>query len=122
MEESILSSSGRKSYKKATARSQEIEEGHHEYKLMLTKLTDEQFRHRVTQLNWRLNEGNDVAFYHLGLLDNGLPKGLPPEDLEESLMSLRRMSDAVGCTMTVNEVCQGEVGLTAEVCLRHAES
>ena len=109
------------SFKKATLRPQEVEEGNNEYKLMLTNLTEDQFRHRVTQLNWRLNEGNDVAVYHLGLFDNGFPKGLSPSNLEESLESLRRMSDAVGCTMTVNEVCQGEVGLTAEVCLRRAK-
>lgn len=35
----------------------EVEEGNREYKLMLTNLSDEQLRHRITQLNWRLNEG-----------------------------------------------------------------
>lgn len=99
----------------------EVEEGNNEYKLKLTSLSDETFRHRVTQLNWRLNEGNGVAVYHLGIMDNGFPKGLTEADLEESLGNLRRMGDACGCTMAVCELCMGEIGLTAEVVFRRAE-
>ena len=39
----------------------EIEEGNNEYKFKLTNLSDDQFVHRITQLNWRLNEGCDEA-------------------------------------------------------------
>ena len=41
-----------------------IIKGNTEYKLKLTNLTEEQMKHRITQLNWRLNEGN-VPFLYL---------------------------------------------------------
>ena len=51
--------------------SPELEEGNIEYKYKLTNLTTEQLQHRITQLNWRLNEGNNIAVYEIGVHDNG---------------------------------------------------
>lgn len=62
-------------YQTASLLSAEIEEGNTEYKYKLTELNEEQFMHRVTQLNWRLNEGNDVAIYEIGVEDDGNPLG-----------------------------------------------
>ena len=47
--------------RKAEMLAAEIEEGNNEYKFKLTNLSEDQFTHRITQLNWRLNEGNDEA-------------------------------------------------------------
>ena len=107
--------------KRAEILSAEIEEGNNEYKFKLTNLSDDQFIHRITQLNWRLNEGCDEAVYEIGVEDDGNPLGLSPEDLEESLINLKRMADSVGCDMTVQQFLEGEVGVTARVLLRRTE-
>ena len=44
--------------KKGERLAAEVEEGNREYKFKLTGLSDSQLTHRITQLNWRLNEGN----------------------------------------------------------------
>lgn len=107
--------------KKAEMMAAEIEEGNNEYKFKLTDLSDDQFIHRITQLNWRLNEGGDEAVYEIGVEDDGNPLGLSSEDLEESLANLKRMADTVGCDMTVQQFRKGEVGITAKVLLRRTE-
>lgn len=110
-----------KSFKQASTLSAEVEEGNQEYKFKLTNLADETLQHRITQLNWRLNEGNDEAVYQIGVEDDGHPMGLSETDLEESLLNLHKMARAVGCSLTVRQVLRGEVGLTAEVVLRRLE-
>lgn len=73
----------------------EIEEGNCEYKLKLINLKDDQLTHRITQLNWRLNEGKRVAFYFLGYQDDGSPIGIPEEELVESIQTLHSMTGKV---------------------------
>jgi GTPase len=99
----------------------EVEEGNREYKFKLTDLTDDQLTHRITQLNWRLNEGNDEAFYLIGVEDNGNQLGLNDEDLQESLRNLQFIADQVGCEMMVQQLYAGEQGTTAEVYMRRRE-
>lgn len=106
---------------KAHRLSAEIEEGNREYKFKLTDLTVEQLTHRTTQLNWRLNEGNGVAFYQLGVEDNGNPLGLSKGELQESLQNLKFMADEVGCEIAVCQLLAGERGVTAEVQMKRRE-
>jgi len=75
----------------------EVEEGNHEYKLKLTNLTDLQINHRISQLQWRLNEGNNEAYYHIGVEDNGHSLGLSEEDMAESLRMLQYMAEQTDC-------------------------
>jgi GTPase len=128
----------------ATMLAAEVEEGNSEYKFKLTNITEETLQHRVTQLNWRVNEGNDEAIYQIGVEDDGNPLGLSESDMEESLSNLSKMASVVGCSLTIRQVtrlrCQrvisrtvlivliycvqlmvGQVGLTAEVVLRRLE-
>lgn len=99
----------------------EVEEGNREYKFKLTDLTDDQLTHRITQLNWRLNEGNDEAIYLIGVEDNGNQLGLSEADLQESLKNLQFIADQVGCEMMVRQLYAGEQGTTAEVHMRRRE-
>jgi GTPase len=99
----------------------EVEEGNREYKFKLTDLSDDQLTHRITQLNWRLNEGNDEAYYLIGVEDNGNQLGLSDEDLQESLQNLQFIADQVGCEMLVQQLYAGEQGTTAEVHMRRRE-
>mmetsp|Transcript_25713 Transcript_25713/g.28040 ORF Transcript_25713/g.28040 Transcript_25713/m.28040 type:complete len:740 (+) Transcript_25713:101-2320(+) len=99
----------------------EVEEGNHEYKFKLSNLTDVQLNHRITQLQWRLNEGNNEAIYHIGVEDDGNALGLSDSDMNESLKTLQYMADQVGCDMCVRQLYAGEQGLTAEVVMTRRE-
>jgi GTPase len=49
----------------------EVEEGNHEYKRFFKNLSRERISELSTQMNWRLNEGNGIAYYYLGVDDDG---------------------------------------------------
>eukprot|EP01038_Epipyxis_sp_PR26KG_P012545 gene12545-16824_t len=99
----------------------EVEEGNREYKFKLTNLSQEQLKHRITQLHWRLNEGNGIAFYLIGVEDNGNQLGLTDADLEESLGNLRYMAQQAGCDMSIKQLFSGSQGITAEVQMKRRE-
>ncbi len=56
---------------------------------------------QVTQLKFRLGEGNGECFYYLGVHDDGNLVGLPEGDLASSLDTLHAMAAEVGATATV---------------------
>ena len=68
------------------------EEGNIEYKLKLVNPTPTRLEHLVTQMKWRLEEGNGEAIYEIGVEDNGILTGLNESDLQASLSSLEIMS------------------------------
>ena len=43
-------------------------EGNVEYKLKLVEPTDSRFEHLVTQMKWRLREGQGEAIYEIGMI------------------------------------------------------
>lgn len=49
----------------------EPEFGNVEYKLKLISPSKLRLNHLVTQLKWRLNEGNGEAIYEIGVTDSG---------------------------------------------------
>jgi GTPase len=49
----------------------EPENGNVEYKLKLQLLTMDRIDHLTTQLIWRLEEGDGIAFYQIGVMDSG---------------------------------------------------
>ncbi len=49
----------------------EIEEGNIEYKRCLFNLTESKIHHLAAQMNWRINEGNGICYYYLGICDDG---------------------------------------------------
>ena len=84
----------------------EIEEGPLEYKvhqptsyhrLCQLRINTEEGRlaHLTTQLKWRLSEGQGIAWYMLGVKDNGAIIGMPVEMLEANLELIKRMADAI---------------------------
>lgn len=109
------------SFKPAAPLAAEVEEGNHEYKFKLSNMNDAQINHRITQLQWRLNEGGNEAVYHIGVEDDGNPLGLSEEDMQESLKTLQFMADQADCEMIVSQLFAGEQGITAEVIMRRRE-
>jgi GTPase len=63
-----------------------------EYKLKLVHPTASRFEHLVTQLKWRLQEGQGEAIYEIGIEDNGTLAGLSEEDLDASIKTLHNMA------------------------------
>uniref|UniRef100_A0A6G1SHF0 GTP-binding protein 2 n=1 Tax=Aceria tosichella TaxID=561515 RepID=A0A6G1SHF0_9ACAR len=79
----------------------ENEYGNVEYKLRLTDPTPERVERLVTQLKWRIREGQGEAILFLGVKDNGHFVGLTPDEIRLSLQTLERMSSKIGATMTI---------------------
>ncbi|KAI3632798.1 hypothetical protein MIR68_008873 [Amoeboaphelidium protococcarum] len=76
---------------------QEIEEGNVEYKMMLNNdVREDRFHSLCTQMKWRMSEGHGVAYYELGVQDNGRLVGLSHDEMEHSLERLRVMAKEVG--------------------------
>lgn len=55
----------------------------------------------ITQLKWRLQEGQGEAIYEIGVEDNGMLAGLTQEELNMSLNTLRKMAAKLGSEATV---------------------
>lgn len=106
---------------KAPKLANEKEEGNVEYKLKLVGLSDEQMIHRITQMNWRLNEGNNEAFYQIGFKDNGDPIGLNEEEFAESLDNLTKIAEKLNSTVKIVKLMKGEHGHTAQVQVKRKE-
>ncbi len=61
--------------------------------LKLVNPSASRFEHLVTQLKWRLQEGDGEAIYEIGVEDNGLLAGLSEMEMTASLGTLNRMAD-----------------------------
>ena len=79
----------------------EDDEGSVEYKWRLTNVTAMRFEHLVTQMRFRVAEGSGQCLYELGVEDDGVAKGLPDEDFDESLATVQRMADRLNLDVRV---------------------
>ena len=60
--------------------------------LKLVNPSDERFEHLVTQMKWRLQEGQGEALYEIGVEDSGTVAGLNEYELDASLKTLQNMA------------------------------
>lgn len=79
----------------------EPQAGNIEYKLKLVNPSKLRFQHLVTQMKWRLREGQGEAIYEIGVEDDGALAGLPTGDMTASLQTLEQMAFKLGATCTV---------------------
>jgi GTPase len=75
--------------------------GNIEYKLKIVNPTKQRFEHLVTQLKWRLREGNGEAIYEIGVEDSGILAGLSQWDMTASLQTLQQMALKLGASTTI---------------------
>ena len=61
--------------------------------LKLVNPSASRFEHLVTQMKWRLREGQGEAIYEIGVEDNGLLVGLTEEELQASLKTVQKMAN-----------------------------
>ena len=100
-------------------------DGNKEYKWKLCGLTPQQIAHRTTQLHWRLNEcpegacsGGSEAFYFIGYMDDGQPRGISNDELRESLSAIWRMTSSLSCVVDSAAIRRGVHGKIAHVTVR----
>ena len=98
--------------------SAEVESGNVEYKLKLMNLGEERRTHLATQMNWRLNEGEGNAVYHVGVTDDGFTAGLSDDELSETLRNLREIAQLVDARVADVRVRAGAEGKAAEAHVR----
>lgn len=81
----------------------ENDEGNVEYKLRLKEpnCSPVRFQQLVTQMKYRLAEGNGECFYFIGVEDDGYPRGLTQTDMDISLATLCAMSEEVHAATTL---------------------
>ncbi|KAG8824255.1 hypothetical protein FRC17_009143 [Serendipita sp. 399] len=80
----------------------EVEQGNVEYKLILVNPSPERLQKLVTQMNWRLMEGNGQAYYQLGVADSGELVGLTRREMEATLETLENMAGELGASVLIN--------------------
>ena len=96
----------------------ESDYGNVEYKYKLCNKSLYRLNSLITQLRWRIAEGNGVAIYILGIHDNGTAIGLSNTELTESINTLRYMCNAVHAELIILNICHGIHGQCAEICIR----
>ena len=69
----------------------ELPDGNIEYKSKLVKLTPTRIQELMTQLAYRISEGNGEALYEIGVADDGQLLGLSDEELNISLENLKKL-------------------------------
>nr|CAH0112948.1 unnamed protein product [Daphnia galeata] len=79
----------------------EPQSGNIEYKLKLVNPSEQRIQHLVTQMKWRLREGQGEAIYEIGVGDDGFLHGLSRTDMDASLDTLGTMARRLGASVTV---------------------
>lgn len=58
-------------------------------------------QHLITQMKWRLREGQGEAIYEIGVEDDGTMVGLTDDELNASMNTLRIMVNALSASMVI---------------------
>lgn len=69
--------------------------------LKLMNPSPTRFEHLVTQLKWRLREGQGEAIYEIGVEDSGSFAGLTGREFEATLETLKQMADRLSASVTL---------------------
>jgi GTPase len=87
----------------------ETEVGNKEYKrkICFEKNNEKIIEKRRTQMLYRLYEGNGLAFYFIGVEDNGEPQGIPIQDLRQTIHNLKKISDGLNVKWISFEIYNG---------------
>ncbi len=93
----------------------EIEEGNREYKLKLYVLDNIKIQRFITQMKYRLYEGNGKAIYILGIQDNGSHIGISKNDIDISVEQIKRVAERLDAKVEVIRFYNGEKGHIATV-------
>ena len=73
----------------------EIESGNLEYKLKVIPDNELRIDKLASQMKWRLQEGNGIAYYYLGICDDGNINGICKRDYNISIKNLSKVSKII---------------------------
>lgn len=73
--------------------------GNIEYKWKLLDRGEDYFQKCITQMKYRIDEGNGEAIYYLGVMDNGICCGCSLDEFQESETMLAKMSHYLNMTL-----------------------
>lgn len=93
------------------------ESGNVEYKLNLVNCSPERVEHLVTQLQWRLAEGNGEALYELGVGDDGEVIGMTPDERQATFATLTTMASQIPADINIEREVTLPNGRVALECL-----
>ena len=82
----------------------ELPDGNIEYKSKLVKLTPTRIQELMTQLAYRISEGNGEALYEIGVADDGQLLGLSDEELNISLENLKKITKNLKASIVFTSV------------------
>ncbi len=81
----------------------EIEEGNIEYKRHFINITSTRLNQLTAQMNWRINEGNGICYYYLGVCDDGyIYDKFTQTEMDYSLDIIKMMAD--GCNSYIENI------------------
>jgi GTPase len=94
---------------------EELDYGNKEYKLKLVDIGKEKLQKRITQMEFRLREGNGECRYYIGVEDLGNPLGINEDEMQTSLKVVEEMTQKIGAKITFVHLMKGNEGLVAEI-------
>lgn len=86
--------------RKADSLKKEKDDGHIEYKWKLINIEKKRFMKIITQMNYRLNEGNGKSMYAIGFLDDGRSIGITYNEMETTLHHIKNAAKHINADIT----------------------
>lgn len=78
----------------------EIESGNKEYKLKIIPEDELRLDQLASQMKWRIDEGNGIAYYYLGISDDGAITGISKKDYSFSMKNLSTITKKINANIT----------------------
>ncbi len=91
--------------------------GNVEYKIHVINLDHKRFQKFATQMSWRIHEGNGACFYHVGIPDDGSPRGISYQYMKESLENIKQVCEFLKFE---NEIVYLKKGISGGFCAKIA--
>jgi len=89
----------------------EVEEGNIEYKRYLSDLNEQRLEEYISQMIWRVREGNGEAIYYLGVEDKGTFYNWTENEKKQTLNTLNNESTFVNKAGLFEKYCQRVEGI-----------
>ena len=79
---------------------EEVESGNIEYKVKIDPDNKIRLNELISQLKWRVNEGNGYAYYYIGVADDGDIEGISKANYGITMKNLSKMTKEIDCKIT----------------------
>lgn len=93
----------------------EKDDGNTEYKRQLCNLTSERRIKLTTQMSYRMDQGNGICVYRIGVEDDGSHSLLDYESIAESARNVESIAANLNAVVLERRVIQGEVSSTGKL-------